>query len=456
MIAFVLTAALLVQSAVSPAPPQPGVVTGQLTLKDGMPAAGIRVGAMTVPENGQLVSSSSTIVGLTQTDTAGRYRIENVPPGRYYVIAGLVDAPSYYPGVNSLNTATAITVTAANTVRGVDFVMVGGLGVTVKGRVVRPASQPTTVPAGILLSGGPVSIPEAAVNADGTFEFQRVRPGTYNVLVSPGTLARPVPVVVADKDINDVNVVLVATVQLSGSLVIEGGGPIPRFTLSLLPFTGGTAQLVVPIQSNVSFTLQIPEGEYRVGWSNLPAGYVLKSITSGPTNMLTERLNVVGGSPIAPFVVTLGAFTVKVSGKVTGISNTSNESPIRLRLIGNATGERLEVPVNSDGTFEFPKVLPGSYMATITSPPIPFPNSTVLVTYADTNVDIVLAPMKSVSGRLTVEGTASLPRLNFSLPAPATGGYTTSVDAVSQPDGSFKVLLPEGERQITMNIRAIP
>src|SRR5215467_6282808 len=153
MKALVLTAAILLQSAVSPQQSQPGVVTGQLLSRDGTPAAGVRVGALAAPENGQaVVSSASTIVGLTQTDSAGRYRIENVPPGRYYVIAGLVESPSYYPGVNSLNTATAINVTSANTVRGIDFTMVIGAGVTVKGRVSRPPSQPTGGPTRILLS----------------------------------------------------------------------------------------------------------------------------------------------------------------------------------------------------------------------------------------------------------------------------------------------------------------
>src|SRR5262249_36079702 len=149
------------------------------------------------PENGQVVASASTIVGLTQTDSAGRYRIENVPPGRYYIIAGLVESPSYYPGVNALSGATAINVTSANTVRGVDFTMVIGAGVTVKGRVIRPSSQPATGPSRILLSGGAANpLPDTTVNSDGTFQFQKVRPGTYTIVVSSGVLARPVSIVV--------------------------------------------------------------------------------------------------------------------------------------------------------------------------------------------------------------------------------------------------------------------
>src|SRR5215471_10789400 len=172
MKALMLFAAVLLQSAVSPQQMQPGVVTGQLFSREGTPAVGIRVGALAVPENGQVVASASTIVGLTQTDSAGQYRIENVPPGRYYIIAGLVETPSYYPGVNALSGATAVNVTSANTVRGVDFKMVIGAGVTVKGRVIRPPSQPATGPSRILLSGGAAPQLDTTVNSDGTFEFQ--------------------------------------------------------------------------------------------------------------------------------------------------------------------------------------------------------------------------------------------------------------------------------------------
>src|SRR5262245_51404876 len=60
---------------------QAGVVTGQLLNRDGTPAVGVRVAAMAVPESGVPVPGASTLVGLTQTDSAGRYRLENVPPG---------------------------------------------------------------------------------------------------------------------------------------------------------------------------------------------------------------------------------------------------------------------------------------------------------------------------------------------------------------------------------------
>jgi hypothetical protein len=39
------------------------------------------------------------LASLTLTDGSGAYRLENVPPGRYRIAAGLLDAPTFYPGV---------------------------------------------------------------------------------------------------------------------------------------------------------------------------------------------------------------------------------------------------------------------------------------------------------------------------------------------------------------------
>jgi hypothetical protein len=86
-------------------PEAKGTITGRVFSADGSPAIAITVAA--VPEssapspNGILVLGNaiqagiapvppSMVTALAQTDNLGRYRLESVPPGRYYLAAGIV------------------------------------------------------------------------------------------------------------------------------------------------------------------------------------------------------------------------------------------------------------------------------------------------------------------------------------------------------------------------------
>ena len=65
-----------------------GAVSGRLLLASGNAASNVRIALSPVDESGELI-------GVTQTDNEGRYRIESVPPGRYVVTAGLINLPTY-------------------------------------------------------------------------------------------------------------------------------------------------------------------------------------------------------------------------------------------------------------------------------------------------------------------------------------------------------------------------
>lgn len=120
MIALLLTAMMAVQG---PGALQPGtgIVTGTLKTADGRPAVGVRVGAVDVDD-----PSSSSLYGVTETDSAGRYRLTNVPSGRYYVAAGRLSDLRYYPNGGERPTATEISVEAARVRENVNFTVPGG------------------------------------------------------------------------------------------------------------------------------------------------------------------------------------------------------------------------------------------------------------------------------------------------------------------------------------------
>src|SRR5215471_19690446 len=77
---------------------QSGSISGTLKNAAGMPAAHVRVAAMVRPDSAQDSNSVSSFASLTETDDLGRYRLENVPPGHYYIVAGRVDLPTFFPG----------------------------------------------------------------------------------------------------------------------------------------------------------------------------------------------------------------------------------------------------------------------------------------------------------------------------------------------------------------------
>jgi TonB family protein len=438
-------------------PPQTrsGSVVGRLLTMDGQPAVGIRVSAMAVPDSGIPASTATTLLSFVLTDSSGRYRLENIPAGRYYVTAGLVDLPTYYPGVPALSSATAVNVTAGAAVTGIDFTMAVPAGVTVSGRAILPAT-PIVTPirrAALIGGGGPAQ--ETTLGADGSFQFLKVRPGTYTLLLNVGAPTQNVSIAVADKDITGLEIVVPLMVPVTGTLVIEGGGPAPRLSLSFAAYNGGGA--TVPgtgVVTQGQLRTQLPEGEYRISWSALPAGYSLKSITAGSVDVLANPFKVAAGSPPPPLNVTLGvtlpAPWVKVSGRIVSPRPIQMAPPYQLTLMGTLV-DPMNIAANADGSFEFPRVLAGAYTLRLAYPALPTPPTSLMVTNKDlSGIEIAIPAMKEITGRVTVDGLGQItPRLTFAVADPSGA---VPVVAVGQPDGTFRVTLPEGDRRITLNV----
>jgi len=89
---------------------------------DGKPIAGIRVAAMAASDRPTLSRPEllPSIVRIVDTNEQGRYRLESLPPGRYYVVVGPMIDPIYYPGTNKEDGATAVSVTAGSLQEGLD------------------------------------------------------------------------------------------------------------------------------------------------------------------------------------------------------------------------------------------------------------------------------------------------------------------------------------------------
>jgi hypothetical protein len=358
-------------------------------------------------------AGTRAILSIAETDASGRYRLENVPAGRYYIGAGLVDLPSYYPGADKPSEAGIVTVTPGLTVEGFDFTLVAPFALRVSGRLVRANSGPVRVGPGheVRLSMAAGQSLTARVADDGTFEFRNVLPGVYSLRARAPLTTSTVQVVVADRDVANAEVLLTPIKTVNGRVVVDGGGPVPRFALDALdPPTspGGVAAPVkVMISTDRSFTLFLALGEQPLAVSpgSLPEGYSVKALKYGRVDLLKEPLRV-EMSDTAELVVSLQSprrRRVQVSGRV--VPYDASLPTAVVKLDSPAFAESNTALVREDGSFQISDVMPGRYTLTSTFSGA----STPAVIVGDSNVegvDIilptpVLADTESVVGSLS-------------------------------------------------------
>ncbi|HEX5000584.1 MAG TPA: carboxypeptidase-like regulatory domain-containing protein [Terriglobia bacterium] len=366
MIAIVLALALWQQGGAAAARPANGLITGQVRASDNSLPAGVRVAAIPVPagtiysDSEALGISALTPVSTTQTDAQGRFRLENVPPGRYLVQGGLANNTTYYPGVTSANsrTATVVTVTAGQTVENIDFRLQGSLGQRVSGRV--HLSEGTSPGQAATLTGSRIeeflSVP---LGSDGTFEFARVPPGLYllSTFPPPPGLA-PIAVPVRTSDVTGLELTSPPTRNVTGRIVMTNGGPIPS---GILSFYNTQSYVGATVNGDGTFTAKLHAARHQVDVAGMPIGYNLVSVRIGSTDAMGGFT--VANADVSGIVVTVSAppSLPRLQGKVTGLTGARLTSA-KVELTGPIFGT-LTASIRPDGSFEFPIMIPGLYEA---------------------------------------------------------------------------------------------
>jgi len=286
-------------------PTEYGTVEGVLRNAAGKPAAGVRVTAMMPPDPLDPLSSATSMASLAETDAEGRYRLERIPAGRYYISAGRVDLPTYYPGTTSLTGGNVITVTSGATVTGVNFVLKD----------------------------------ESSGRLSTTMLFGFVQPGiTFPVAIS---------------------------VDGGGPVPVFGFGSYPflRFTDS-----NKRVQEIYFNQNSISVRVppDVTPDEYKLSIQDLPEGYALKTVTYGSNDLSKDTLKVArqafnvqqtqnGASAVSGIPISIVLSSVPGPASSRGV-----------RVTGRSFGAGDEIYISGkpgliflDGTFEFRGVEPG-------------------------------------------------------------------------------------------------
>jgi len=239
--------------------------------------------------------------------------------------------------------------------------------------------------------------------------------------------------------------------QVNGRLSVEGGAPAPSsFTLRLMRDGGGTApSLTIRPQVDGTFRVLLPPGEYRVGDSSgLPAGYTLKSIAYGGVDLLRSPLKI-SSNDSTDLLIELEIDgpppAVSVSGRVIGIEPGQFRRIALREPTGGDLSAALETSLGADGSFTFPKVLPGNYIVYLrlrAVTPVTVSNKDV------TGVTVVYPRDILVSGHVIVEGAeTAIPTILVE----SKGALGTT-----QSRGAATFILSMGNGENAISVRNIP
>jgi hypothetical protein len=359
--------------------PRGSVISGHVLDEDGDAMPGVMVRVMRYQY--QQGERRLTPAGNGQTDDKGLYRVWGLMPGEYYVnaiargsgpgggqffgggpgggrggrfagpgagaAAGAVEqeqvnyAPTYYPGVPSVEQAKPINVGLSQELLDVSFNMQLVRIARISGIVNNPDGTPVTSGTVNLMpdsGGGRNQIGMnfgGRIQWDGSFTIGNVAPGRYILRARgddsevPQFAAQPISV--NGDDLPDVTVVLSAGATITGTIsFLPGGSPAPDYT-SFRITAPSTEQSEFGPQPNArvdkdgKFSLSgVSAGAHLIRPSNGSRTWILKSVTAGNRDITDTPFQVRSGETLSDVTV---VFTDKQS-EINGTLTTENGTPV--------------------------------------------------------------------------------------------------------------------------------
>jgi hypothetical protein len=334
-----------------------GTITGHITNEAGKALRGVSVMAMksSYPRGMRELHD----VASSSTNDAGEYRITTLAPGNYYIRAkppaslkakpGSGDAyvPLYYPAANDQSHSVALVLRAGEELVGIDMTLAPVRTVHIRGTVINGRNLLPSQEAEVTLlsdQGETIFLPgkNFAVGGQANFDFPGVPPGSY-VLVAqqsgsvrePKTMWGRTSIEVKDSNLDHVEVVVGAGVDVTGRIRVEGDSAddVPpeihyqnmqsilelQEPSSLAALTPDIDTTTVNADGTFIFR-EVPEGSYRIRFVPLPDGYFLKSSAAD-----VPETNITVGRGHSPAFVELGLSPG--AGRIDGTVK-SDEQPV--------------------------------------------------------------------------------------------------------------------------------
>jgi hypothetical protein len=353
--------------------------SGQVTDTQGAPMVGVFVFALPKPHTGAPPPPYANLLqgGTAPTDRQGKYRLFGLPPGDYLIAlvygastiavgqsgdvavkSGVGSGALFYP---TSSQPQVFTVAGGEDLRNINFTAGQSLLFSVSGRVELP-STPFSIWLALTATGQPtLATAVAQANPDGTFKFEGVPPGRYNLFASGpsqgrngmGTFLGPKPrfgrsaVTISGQNIEGLEVALAvprtATVSAEGTC----GASVSSVKVRLLATEDWAAVL--------GQTLDLSIGQEIKALNLAPAKYrlELQDAPPGCTQTGEATLDLTGPDSSAKVMVA-------TTGSIRGHAPPGAETGIAMIDAEGKGGLRIAVP-DEKGIFEFADVPPGRY-----------------------------------------------------------------------------------------------
>ena len=362
------------------------------------------------------------------TDDRGKFRIFNVPPGEYCVLATyepprrdinpiprLGYTTTYHRNSLTLDAARLVVVRPGRDTERVDVTLTtrqlvrvsvraldsNGVPLGKDGRLSLARHEPTFLPA---------SVHFAFLPTDGMFVFDNVTPGDYSLVVTTSARleeAAYLNVTVADKDLS-LNVQTNTGARVSGRILVDG---VP-------PSIGGALA-----SQSVHVSARPPYGHWGLSYAeghgtetrgadrfelaglrgpmliDASAGFgALVSIRRGGQAIAGKTLNFIGTETVDDIVVEFTTTTAQLRVTISGTSSTDDPEPVLLILFADdptrwrddygqyarasaaPSSLRPSEKNNVDSDITLPPVVPGQYrIIAIHDPDMSYPTNTAIL-----------------------------------------------------------------------------
>lgn len=378
------------------------VIAGRITDEDGEPVREATVEARTTVRG----KSATEQIGGATTNDLGEYRVFDLPPGSYFILAsigrGMAEAdaglpplganyfPTYFPSAIEIARASAIEVKSGDEVTGIDIAVSprpSNQTYKIHGHVANSISGHPDASIAVMILPRGQSSEEAMYMRDGKnarpdektgeFEIKGVSPGEYTVLAlwfdggKMRTGSQSVDVI--GSDVSDVSIVLTRGIDIPGRVTLEGQSArsASDAVVVLMPSereTRFSPPADTRVQPDGSFVLnEVGDGSYSIGVVSKCVDCYVKSAKANGVDLLEQGVQIGSGNAPSSIGIVYSSNTATVNGSVTNKDDLPAAGALVVLVPDLAAHPKRDpyqtATTDQYGRFEIRGVPPGHYKA---------------------------------------------------------------------------------------------